>query len=250
MRPDTLPTVPTQEALASDDKVIKVGGITAFTATDYPGCLAAVLFVQGCPWRCGYCHNPHLQTRTGDSPMDWSAVMALLKRRVGLIDAVVFSGGEPTMDPGLQAAMREVKTLGFRIGLHTAGCYPRRLAEVLPLVDWVGFDIKASPARYDAITQIAASAGPALASAAQVLASGVSCEFRTTVHPSLHSELDIIALAQSLHAMGVRHYAVQVFRRTGCASEALRTGTVQDYPRPDVVAQLTALFDTFTLRSD
>lgn len=57
---------------------LKVGGITPFSATDYPGKLALVVFVQGCPWRCGYCHNPHLQTRTDDSPLAWADVLALL----------------------------------------------------------------------------------------------------------------------------------------------------------------------------
>src|SRR2546425_1022480 len=79
----------------------KVGGVTPFSATDYPGKLAAVIFIQGCPWRCGYCHNPHLQLRTGASLLRWPQVIDLLQRRVGLIDAVVFSGGEPTTDPAL-----------------------------------------------------------------------------------------------------------------------------------------------------
>ena len=78
-----------------------IGGFVSFTATDYPGKLAAVVFCQGCPWRCGYCHNPHLQERTRDSPLSWSALLTGLERRVGLLDAVVFCGGEATMDPAL-----------------------------------------------------------------------------------------------------------------------------------------------------
>ena len=153
-------------ASAAPHKVLKVGGYTPFTATDYPGKLAAVVFVQGCPWRCGYCHNPHLQSRTTDSPVPWAAVLARLCRRVGLIDAVVFSGGEPTMDPGLEEAICAVRAMGFSVGLHTAGMYPQRLAAVLPLVDWVGMDIKASAHGYDAITGVAHSDAPAFASGA------------------------------------------------------------------------------------
>ena len=227
-----------------------MGGITPFSATDYPGKLAAVVFVQGCPWRCGYCHNPHLQTRTDDSPLPWVQVLALLKRRVGLIDAVVFSGGEPTIDPALENAMREVRALGFGVGLHTAGVYPRRLAEVLPLVDWVGLDVKASLQGYDAITGVTDSARHALASAETVLASGVAHEFRTTVHPALHSEHDILALAASLSAMGVRHYALQVFRSTGCADASLQLGSTAGFPGADCIAQVSALFETFTFRHD
>lgn len=232
------------------DQELKVGGLTPFSATDYPGKLAAVVFVAGCPWRCGYCHNPHLQTRTGDSPLAWPHILARLQRRVGLIDAVVFSGGEPTIDPGLEAAMREVRALGFGVGLHTAGAYPRRLAEVLPLVDWVGIDVKAGWPGYDAITRITDSARHALASAELVLASGVAHEFRTTVHPDLHTEQDILELAQSLSAMGVNNYALQVFRSTGCGDEGLTSLPTAGYPGTELLARVSALFAGFTFRRE
>ena len=229
---------------------LKVGGLTPFSATDYPGQLAAVVFVQGCPWRCGYCHNPHLQIRTEDSPLAWEQVLALLQRRVGLIDAVVFSGGEPTMDAGLEDAMREVRSLGFGVGLHTAGMYPRRLQAVLPLVDWVGLDIKATPQAYDAVTRVTESAKAAWASAGILLASGVAHEFRTTVHPDLHTEHDLLALAQTLHAMGVRHYAMQVFRNTGCQNNDLAVLSAATYPSAELIPKISALFDRFILRRE
>ena len=238
----------TEVAVGAPTRTLKVGGVTPFSATDYPGKLAAVVFVQGCPWRCGYCHNPHLQARTGPRPLPWSAVLALLKRRVGLIDAVVFSGGEPTMDPGLADAMRAVRALGFGVGLHSAGMYPRRLAQVLPLVDWVGLDVKAPWQNYDAITGIADSARQARAGADLVLASGVAHEFRTTVHPALHSESDILALAHALQAMGARDYVLQVFRATGCGDARLDAASTLAYPGAALLAQVAALFDRFSLR--
>ncbi len=241
-------SAPTLTSAAFSAKQLKVGGVTPFSATDYPGKLAAVVFVQGCPWRCGYCHNPHLQARTDSSPLDWQQVLKLLKRRIGLIDAVVFSGGEPTMDAALEDALREVRALGFGIGLHTAGAYPRRLNEVLPLVDWVGIDIKASVQAYDGITGISDSARHALASAQAVLSSGVAHEFRTTVHPALHTPNDILTLAQTLSAMGVRNYALQRFRSTGCADADLTTTANVGYPGAELVAQVSALFTEFNLR--
>jgi anaerobic ribonucleoside-triphosphate reductase activating protein len=229
-------------------KQLKVGGVTRFSATDYPGKLAAVIFVQGCPWRCGYCHNPHLQVRSDASSVDWQHVLSLLQRRVGLIDAVVFSGGEPTMDAALEEAIREVRALGFDIGLHTAGAYPRRLNEVLPLVDWVGIDIKTSIEAYDDITRVSDSARLALASAQAVLSSGVAHEFRTTVHPALQTPKDILTLAQTLSAMGVRNYALQRYRSTGCADGNLIASNSVSYPGAELVAQVSALFSGFTLR--
>lgn len=231
-------------------KPLKVGGLTPFSATDYPGKLAAVVFVQGCPWRCGYCHNPHLQARTGTRAVAWADVLLLLQRRVGLIDAAVFSGGEPTMDPALADAMRATRALGFGIGLHTAGIYPRRLAEILPLVDWVGLDVKAAWQGYDAITGMANSAQQVQASVAAVLASGAAYEFRTTVHPALHPAEGILALAQTLRNLGVRHYALQVFRATGCGDERLKVTSLADYPGAKLVAQVSELFETFTLRCE
>ncbi len=248
------PAWPTETAAADADstalipKQLKVGGVTAFSATDYPGKLAAVVFVQGCPWRCGYCHNPHLQPRTEHSPLPWTQVLTLLKRRVGLIDAVVFSGGEPTMDGALADAMRQVRALGFGVGLHTAGAYPRRLAQVLPLVDWIGLDIKTEPHGYDAVTGIRDSAGAALTSAEIVLASGVAHEFRTTVHPGLHCEQDMLALAETLSGMGVHNYALQMFHSTGCVDQSLNKVHTTGDLDADCVARVSALFPTFTFR--
>lgn len=229
---------------------LKVGGITPFSATDYPGQLAAVVFVQGCPWRCGYCHNPHLQNRTEEGPVAWTEVLALLRRRVGLIDAVVFSGGEPTMDPALPEAILEVRGMGYCVGLHTAGMYPRRFAEVLPLVDWVGMDIKAAQQGYDTITGIQNSARAPWASAEILLSSGVAHEFRTTIHPGQHSESEILGLANTLSTMGVRNYALQVFRNIGCHNEALKCVSTTAYPNADLIPKVRPLFEHFVMRRE
>ena len=200
---------------------LRIGGLTALSTTDWPGQLAAVVFCQGCPWRCAYCHNPHLlPPRQADREIAWPEVMAFLERRRGLLDAVVFSGGEPTLHPGLPAAMRAIKAMGYAVGLHTAGIYPRRLRAVLPLVDWIGMDIKAPFDDYERITGVAGSGMAARRSMELVMASGVAHEFRTTVHPSLLPPPQLLALAQELAGLGVRHYAVQEFRDRGCAAPA------------------------------
>ena len=227
---------------------LKVGGLTAFSATDYPGKLAAVVFVQGCPWRCGYCHNPHLQGRAAPAAMSWPAVLALLRRRVGLVDAVVFSGGEPTTDPALGRAIADVRALGFAVGLHTACVYPRRLACVLPLLDWVGFDIKAPFAQYQRITGVAGSGEQARQCAALILASGVDYECRTTLHPSLLAQHGVVELAATLAGLGVRNYALQVFRANGCADPMLNNAVTAGYPDHGALAAIGAMFERFTLR--
>ena len=88
-----------------DPAGLRIGGVTPFSTTDWPGRLAAVLFLQGCPWRCGYCHNPHLQPAIGPVARDYPSTLAWLEGRRGLLDAVVFSGGEPTAQAALGPAM-------------------------------------------------------------------------------------------------------------------------------------------------
>src|SRR5512138_1671682 len=196
---------------------LRVGGLTPLSTTDWPGMLVAVVFCQGCPWRCGYCHNPHLIPAQGESEIPWDEVIAFLRRRRGLLDGVVFSGGEPTAQAGLAAAMREVRALGFKTALHTGGAYPRRLAEVLPLVDWVGLDAKAPFADYARITGVEDSGRSAQASLELLLASGVEHEIRTTVHPALLADAEVLALAHALSGRGVKRYVLQPFRTQGCA---------------------------------
>ena len=152
---------------------LRLGGVVPFSTSDWPGKLAAVLFLQGCPWRCAYCHNPHLQAAMPTEAPSFDAFASWLRSRVGLLDAVVFSGGEPTAQAALPAAMREVKALGFEVGLHTAGASPRRLDEALRCADWVGFDVKAASRDVASIARVAWSGTAASASLRLLLASGV-----------------------------------------------------------------------------
>jgi len=134
---------------------------------------------------------------------------------------VVFSGGEPTLQAALPDAMRAVRALGFRIGLHSAGPYPERLAAVLPLIDWIGFDVKAAFDDYERITGVAASGIKARASLRHVLASGVACDIRTTVHDALLDRAALARLAANLDGLGVREHRLQPFRAAGCTNETL-----------------------------
>lgn len=248
MTASTLASSPRGAAAEPAPRTLKVGGVTPFTATDYPGKLAAVVFVQGCPWQCGYCHNPHLQLRLQKSPLQWNKVLGLLEKRIGLIDAVVFSGGEPTLDPAIGSAIKDVRKLGFQVGLHTGGSYPQRLNELLPQVDWVALDIKAPFGQYEKVTGSADSGLAALACAEAVLASGIKYEFRTTIHPSLLSEEDIVDLACVLAGMGAKHYALQAFRAQACRTKELKATAVAGYPSEDLVRRVSAMFDSFSYR--
>ncbi len=208
-------------AVPGEPGALRIGGVTPFSTADWPGRLAAVLFLQGCPWRCGYCHNPHLQPAAGPESRGFASTLAWLDGRRGLLDAVVFSGGEPTAQSALGPAMREVARLGFAVGLHTGGSYPRRLEEVLDDVDWIGLDVKASPRDYASVTGIVGSGEAARTSLRLVVASGVDHEVRTTVHPALSPDDALVELADELASLGVHRWVLQPFRPTGCANGAL-----------------------------
>ncbi|RBP83340.1 pyruvate formate lyase activating enzyme [Rhodobacter sp. 140A] len=199
---------------------LRVGGLSRLSACDWPGELVATVFCQGCPWDCAYCHNPHLIPATGGT-IPWPGVLAFLEARRGLLDAVVFSGGEPTLQAALPDAIRTVRAMGFRIGLHSAGPYPDRLAQVLSLIDWIGFDVKAAFDDYDPITRTPGGGPRARRSLAHVLASGLPCDIRTTVHDRLLDGAALDRLARDMASAGVPDHRLQPFRAAGCINPDL-----------------------------
>ncbi|MCL2490215.1 MAG: anaerobic ribonucleoside-triphosphate reductase activating protein [Propionibacteriaceae bacterium] len=192
-----------------------LAGLARLSTCDWPGKLAATVFLQGCPWRCGYCQNPSLADCATPGATTWAETLAFLFRRRGLLDGVVFSGGEPTRQPGLVDALAQVRGLGFATGLHTAGAYPNRLGAALPLLDWVGLDIKAPPAAYDRITGVKSSADKAFQSLRLVLEAGVDCEVRVTVDPTSHTGDDICQLVELLQSAGAHSIVLQEARADG-----------------------------------
>jgi pyruvate formate lyase activating enzyme len=191
---------------------LAVSGLVPFTTIDFPGRLAAVVFCQGCPWRCTYCHNPHLLP-AGAGTLSWPEILTWLKTRRELLGGVVFSGGEPLLQRGLAAALAEVRSLGFATGLHTAGIYPKRLAAVLPLLDWVGFDVKAPFNEYAPVVGCNAGAR-ARAALETLLASGLPHEVRSTVPPGF-GDGALIRMREDLARIGVSSLTLQECRTSG-----------------------------------
>lgn len=228
----------------------KLGGFVPFSSCDWPGKLAAVVFISGCPWRCHYCHNPHLQTRSKEAgDPAWSDVLAWLETRRGLLDGLVICGGEPLAEPRLPEMLAQVKAMGFGVALHTGGGYPQRLKECLKFADWIGFDIKAPFANYAKVTQVRNSGDPARQSLQMVIDSGLPFECRSTAHHALLSDADLLEIGQMLAGLGVKEYAVQKFRTHGCSSpQLLAAPRLADYPQAATLTKLGELFPKFMLR--
>ena len=147
----TSKTEPSADSLA-------IAGLVPLSTVDWPGKLAAVVFLQGCPLACPYCQNEAILDPKVPGAVPWSQVEALLARRAGLLDGVVLTGGEALRQAGVVDAARRVREMGFGVGLHTAGAYPRALVKTLPHTDWVGIDVKAMPDDYAAATGFGAGA--------------------------------------------------------------------------------------------
>ncbi len=232
---------------------MNIGGLLPFTMLDFPNKLAAVVFTQGCPLRCPYCHNPELQMPSVQTDVSWTDVLGLLKARQKLLDGVVFSGGEPLLQPDILSAIEQVRNMGFAIGLHTSGAYPDRLADVLPLVDWIGLDIKAPFDKYESASgtapcfEMGKKAEMALD---MILKQSKSLEVRTTTDPRVVSKADILKMAKMLAAKGVQTFALQEYRpiNDGLLEEPATDEIKAFYNDADFEAELRALFDDFILR--
>lgn len=227
---------------------LRIGGITPLSTVDWPGQLAAVLFLQGCPWRCSYCHNGFLQSACGEGQVPWAQVEDLLGLRRGLLDGVVFSGGEPTAQASLADAVQRVRELGFAVGLHTAGIYPRRLAQLGDAIDWIALDIKALPSEYDALTGTPGSHQRVEETLDWLLANHKHFECRTTVDWSLLPPADLVLLGERLAARGVTDFAVQIARAAGRDYRPHRGALVGGHAG-EAIDHLATLFPRFTLRT-
>ena len=204
-------------------------GIKGFQGTsvlDFPGRIASLVFYGGCNLSCGFCHNPTLIDDFYQYPdMPVEALLDALQQRVGFIDGVVISGGEPTLAPSLAATLMQIKQLGLAIKLDTNGLRPDVVADLLAkhLLDYVALDVKTAPERYGELHHRPVALG-ALAQTVELLRSGaVDYEFRTTCVPGLVEEQDIQTLGRLLH--GGRRWVLQQFVAEHAMDDAMQQCT-------------------------
>ena len=192
-------------------KDVQIGGLVSFTTIDYPGKLAAVLFLVGCPLRCAYCSNPHL-LEVGPGAYDPEKIYGWLQSRVGKLEAVVFSGGEALMQGDATIEyIKRVRDLGFAIGLHTNGFYPKMLERAALYIDWIGLDYKATQERYESLVGNGIAYDNMIQSLTFWQTTGKDFEVRITCDPRFISKSDLIAIVRDLHERGVRTVAIQKY---------------------------------------
>jgi pyruvate formate lyase activating enzyme len=189
-----------------------IAGFEKCSFVDYPGRLAAVFFVPGCNWNCFYCHNQTLLQKEAPYPrVKLEDAFDLLMSRRTMLDGVVVTGGEPTLQSGLRDFIVQVRALGYAVKLDTNGSRPRVLAPLLAdgLLDYVAMDLKAPMAKYEAVCGAPVDHRDLNESIDLIMAAGIEYEFRTTVVPQL-THADVVAIARRIQ--GARRYVLQQYR--------------------------------------
>lgn len=196
-----------------------IHGLQKMTLLDYPGRVACTVFTAGCNFRCPFCHNARLVTRLDpDDVLEADEVLSFLRKRVGLLDGVAVTGGEPTLQPDLPDFLRRIKDMGYLVKLDTNGTNPAMLRRLVGegLVDYVAMDVKNSPAKYGLTAGIPEGSplfDAVRESIAFLLTGCVDYEFRTTVMAGLHTPEDAAAIGAWI--AGAPRWFIQPFADSG-----------------------------------
>ena len=197
---------------------MKLYGLQKMTLLDFPGRVACTVFLNGCSFRCPWCHNYELAVESAEAVMEEEEFFAFLKKRVGLLEGVAVTGGEPCLSPELPAFLRKVREMGFLTKLDTNGAHPEMLEQILRegLADYVAMDIKNSPGKYLLTAGLAgnearqeALLGKIRRSISLIMELAPDYEFRTTVISKFHTEQDFAEIGEMIR--GARRYFLQSF---------------------------------------
>lgn len=181
---------------------MNIAGLQKMTLLDFPGKVACTVFLQGCNFRCPFCHNSDLLEREGSQSIREEELLTFLKKRKGILDGVCITGGEPTLQPDLEDLIRKIKALGYPVKLDTNGSRPDVLKRLAGegLLDYVAMDIKNSPDRYPQTAGITRL--DHVEESIRFLMTGrVDYEFRTTVVAELHSPEAVDSMGKWLSSL-------------------------------------------------
>ncbi|MDP2736189.1 MAG: anaerobic ribonucleoside-triphosphate reductase activating protein [bacterium] len=204
-----------------------IGGLQKFSLLDYPGKISAIVFTQGCNFRCQFCYNPMLvwPIKVGKSKYAQATeqqkdhpkikeddLFVFLESRIGKLDAVVITGGEPCLQKDLLEFIRKIKKLGFLVKLDTNGSYPETLVKLVneKLIDYIAMDLKATKEKYEEVTGFKADFDKIKQSVKMIMQSELPYEFRTTVVPGLLNKDDILEMGKTIK--GADKWYLQKFK--------------------------------------
>lgn len=188
-----------------------IGGVQKSSLIDFPHKIAAIVFTQGCNFRCGYCHNAELIEFSLKSKFGYNEFFEFLETRKGKLDGVVITGGEPTLQSSLREFIVKIKSMGFEVKLDTNGSNPEVLGKLIGenLLDYIAMDIKAPFEKYCEISGVEVNIENIKKSVELIMNSGVDYEFRTTVIKSQLSFEDFEKIGEQIK--GAKKYYLQKF---------------------------------------
>lgn len=202
---------------------MKIGGLEKLSVLDYPDHLAAIIFTQGCNFRCHFCYNPLLVLprkgedkknikEKGFSTLSTENLFLFLKERFGRLDGVVITGGEPTMQVDLPSFLKKIKKIGYHIKLDTNGTNPEMLDKLLQekLIDYIAMDLKAPLNKYESTVGVKVNCNNLKKSVKIIIKSGLPHEFRTTAVPGLLVKEDIVKMGELIK--GANNWFLQAFK--------------------------------------
>lgn len=219
---------------------MQIGGLQKTSLLDFPEKISAIVFTQGCNFRCGYCHNPELIVMKNKENYTTDGVLEFLKTRRGKLDGVVITGGEPCLQNGLIEFIENVKDEGFLVKLDSNGMMPDVLARALPFVDYVAMDIKAPLSKYPDIVRVKVDTNKIRKSINMIMQSGVDYEFRTTVVKSQLSYSDFEEIGQLIK--GAKRYYLQKFVPSKTLDEKMMSETTYSIEEFEKIKEILAKY--------
>ncbi len=200
-----------------------IGGLEKLSMIDFPGYISTVVFTVSCNFRCHFCYNPMLvlaNTGGGESKYkeeDFSVIsekdlLLFLKKRIGKIEGVVISGGEPTLQPDLKDFIIKIKNMGFKVKVDTNGTNYKIIAELIKdkLIDYVAMDVKAPLEKYSDVVGVKVNISEIKKTINLLLSGVIPYEFRTTLVPGLHTVADVIKMSEEI--VGADKWFLQRFK--------------------------------------
>jgi pyruvate formate lyase activating enzyme len=191
---------------------MKIGGLQKTSLLDYPDTLSAIIWTIDCNFRCPFCYNKNLVLGNVEQIPE-NEVLSFLKKRQGILEGLVISGGEPLLQKNLLDFMGKVKALNYLIKIDTNGMYPKKLKEFIDkkLVDYIAMDIKAPKKKYNQLAGVKVDISKIQKSIDIIKNGKPSYEFRTTFIPDLLKKEDIIEIAKWLE--GSKRFYLQQFKK-------------------------------------
>lgn len=198
---------------------MKISGFHKTTLVDYPGKIACTIFLNGCNFRCGFCHNPELVIKENENEFSQKEILEFLKKRKGEIEGICITGGEPLLNLE-KTFLKEIKSLGYEIKIDTNGSFPEKLEEIIneKLVDFVSMDIKSSPEKYSEVADAKVDLEKIEKSMKLISEKMKNYEFRTTIIDDIHDFDEVRKIAEWIKRIigkKAKSFVLQGFKNSG-----------------------------------